>query len=98
MEHACCPKPAAEEGLPVADASGSRVFAGSMERTCCIHDADLNAVEIVSVYDGSSAPVALPIFQRLLGILPAPGSEALAASAFLDSGPPASRSALPLLI
>ncbi|MEO6096555.1 MAG: hypothetical protein ABIW76_12945 [Fibrobacteria bacterium] len=96
--HSCCPKPSAEDGFGIADASGSRVFAGSMERTCCLQDADLNAAELVSMHDGSSSHLATPTFPRLLETLFPPRSEAFAASAFLDPDPPASRSALPLLI
>jgi hypothetical protein len=100
MDHSCCPKPATGEADVSMDGSAfsSRFSSFSAERACCLQGAELNAVEIVSLHDGSPAHIAMPAFPRVLEILTAPRSQAFAASAFLDSGPPASRSALPLLI
>jgi hypothetical protein len=100
MDHACCPKPATGEADVSMDGSpfSSRFSSSSAEGACCLQGAEVNAVEIVSLHDGSPTQVAPPLFARVLETLTAPRSQAFAASAFLDPGPPASRSALPLLI
>jgi hypothetical protein len=100
MDHACCPKPATDEADVSMDGSpfSSRFSSSSAEGACCLQGAEVNAAEIVSLHAGPAAHFALPLFARVLETLTAPRSQAFTASAFLDSGPPASRSALPLLI
>jgi hypothetical protein len=95
MEHACCAKRAAEDAAAPSAAEGHQ--AKSADHPCCLQGADLNLSGLASVKSEAATHAALPVFPRILGSVPTPVCAA-ASPALPDSGPPAYRATLPLLI
>lgn len=112
-EHACCPRKSvaahqsgktassAPSAPSASDASGPTAAShacSSSDHGCCLQGSGLNASGLVSIPSGPSFHAALPLPVHVLGMLPDIEAVLRFDLARMDSGPPASRASLPLLI